>query len=77
MAFIPGIFSKNWQLKLLATSVAVLLWTVPRFETQSTQVLEDIPIVVDLTDPRWALVGPPTPAWSRSPSPARPETSSP
>ena len=62
MSFVPGILSKNWRLKLLATCVAILLWTVPRFEAQNTQVLEDIPVVVDLTDPRWALVGPPTPA---------------
>jgi hypothetical protein len=53
----PRIFTKNWQLKLLALAVAVLLWTVPRFEAQETQTLEDIPIEVNLTDQDWALVG--------------------
>ncbi len=56
MAPFPRIFTKNWQLKLLAVGVAVLLWTVPRFEAQDTRVLEDVPVEVSLTDPDWALV---------------------
>jgi len=42
--------------------MALLLWTVPRFEGQNTQILEDIPIRVQLSDPSWALVGDPSPA---------------
>ncbi len=57
MALFPRILTKNWQLKLLALAVAVLLWTVPRFEAQETQTLEDIPVEVGLTDQDWALVG--------------------
>ena len=62
MSFLPRILTKNWQLKILAGGMAVLLWTVPRFEGQSSQILEDVPVRVDLTDPRWALVGDASPA---------------
>ena len=62
MSLLPRIFTKNWQLKISAVGMAVLLWTVPRFEEQSSQILEDIPVRVDLTDPGWALVGDPSPA---------------
>jgi YbbR domain-containing protein len=56
VALFPRIFTKNWQLKVLAVAVAVMLWTVPRFEVQSTQVLDDIPVEVGLSDPGWTLV---------------------
>jgi YbbR domain-containing protein len=56
MALFPRIFTKNWQLKLLAVAVAVMLWTVPRFEVQRTQILENIPVEVGLSDPEWTLV---------------------
>ncbi|MBT8395733.1 MAG: hypothetical protein HKO65_13030 [Gemmatimonadetes bacterium] len=62
MGLLPGVFERNWQLKVLALAVAVLLWTVPRFEAQDTRVLEDIPVLVDLVDPEWARVGDPVPA---------------
>jgi YbbR domain-containing protein len=62
VSFLPGILSKNWQLKVLAVFMAVLLWTVPRFEAQNSQVLEDIPVRVQLTDPNWGLLGDPSPA---------------
>ena len=61
MSFLPGVLSRNWQLKVSALAMAVLLWTVPRFDAQSSQVLEDIPIRVQLSDPNWALVGDPSP----------------
>ena len=62
MSFVPGVIAKNWQLKVLAGAMAVLLWTVPRFEAQSSQVLEDVPVRVDLADPNWVLVGDPSPS---------------
>ena len=62
MAFLPGILERNWQLKVLALAMAVLLWTVPRFEGQSSRVLDEIPVRVQLNDPNWALVGEPVPA---------------
>jgi len=62
VSFLPGILTKNWQLKLAALAMAVLLWTVPRFEVPSSQVLDDIPVRVDLNDPEWSLVGDPSPS---------------
>jgi YbbR domain-containing protein len=62
VAFLPRILTKNWQLKVSAVGMAVLLWTVPRFEGQSSQILEDIPVRVQLSDPNWVLVGEPSPA---------------
>ncbi len=62
MGLLPGVFARNWQLKLLALAVAVLLWTVPRFEAQDTRELEEIPVLVDLLDPEWARVGDPDPS---------------
>ena len=62
MSLLPGLVTKNWQLKTSAVAMAVLLWTVPRFESQSSQVLEDIPVRVQLNDPNWALAGEPAPA---------------
>jgi YbbR domain-containing protein len=58
----PGILTRNWQLKLSALAMAVLLWTVPEFETQRSQVLQDVPVRVQLNDPQWALRGEPLPA---------------
>ena len=62
MRFFPGIITRNWQLKVSALAMAVLLWTVPEFETQSSQVLENVPVRVQLNDPQWALLGEPLPA---------------
>jgi len=61
--FLPGILSKNWQLKVMALTMAVLLWTVPRFEAQDSRVLEDIPVQVQLNDLNWVQVGTPSPAF--------------
>jgi YbbR domain-containing protein len=62
----PQIVARNWQLKLSALAMAVLLWTVPRFEAQSSRVLEDLPIRVQLNDPEWVLVGEPLPTSIRA-----------
>jgi YbbR domain-containing protein len=62
VSLLPGIVSKNWHLKVLAVLMAILLWTVPRFEAQNSQVLEDVPVRVQLTDPNWGLLGDPSPA---------------
>jgi YbbR domain-containing protein len=66
MSRFPGLFSKNWQLKLSALALAVLLWTVPRFEAQSSRVLDDLPVRVQLNDPEWVLAGEPLPASVRA-----------
>jgi len=62
----PGILTKNWQLKMSALAMAVLLWTVPRFEAQSSRVFEEIPIRVQLNDPEWVLAGDPSPSTVRA-----------
>ncbi len=62
MRLLPGFLSRNWQLKLSAFALAVLLWTVPRFEAPARQTLEDVPVRVQLNDPEWALRGDPLPS---------------
>jgi len=59
--FFPGVITRNWQLKISALAMAVLLWTVPEFERQSSQVLENVPVRVQLLDPQWALLREPLP----------------
>lgn len=62
MNFFHGILTKNWQLKLSALGLAVLLWTVPELGQEGSQVLEDIPVRVQLNDPEWALTQEPLPS---------------
>lgn len=62
MSVVPRILARNWQLKASALAMAVLLWTVPRFDAQGSRVLEDVPVRVQLNDPLWTLVGEATPA---------------
>ncbi len=61
MAVLPGVVTRHWQLKLSALAMAVMLWTVPRFEAQSRQRYEGVRVRVDLNDPEWALKGEPIP----------------
>jgi YbbR domain-containing protein len=58
----PGILARNWQLKLSALAMAVLLWTVPELGQEGSQTLEGIPVRVQLNDPEWALLQEPLPA---------------
>lgn len=62
MRLLPEVLSRNWQLKVSAIALAVLLWTVPRFEAPSRQTLQNVPVRVQLTDPQWALESEPLPA---------------
>lgn len=61
MRFFPGILTRNWQLKLSALAMAVILWTLPKFEAQSSQTLT-VPVQVQLNDPQWALLREPLPS---------------
>lgn len=61
MRFLPRVLTHNWQLKLSAIALAVLLWTVPRFETPSRQTLPGLPVRVQLNDPNFAVLGLPDP----------------
>jgi YbbR domain-containing protein len=57
VSFVPRILAKNWQLKLAALAMAILLWTVPRFDAQDSRVLQNVPVRVQLNDPMWTQVG--------------------
>ncbi|MFC1661680.1 YbbR-like domain-containing protein [Gemmatimonadota bacterium] len=61
MKLFPEILARNWQLKVSAFALAVLLWTFPRLESQNRQILEDVPVRVQLDDPEWVLRGDPLP----------------
>lgn len=65
MQVFPAVIRRNWQLKLSAIAMAALLWTVPELGKESRQVLEAVPVRVQLNDPQWALVQDPTPATVR------------
>jgi YbbR domain-containing protein len=58
----PSIIRRNWQLKLSAFALAVLLWTVPELGKEGRQVFEDVPVRVQLNDPQWAVTQDPIPA---------------
>jgi YbbR domain-containing protein len=60
MDLLPGILARNWQLKLAAFAIALLLWIVVRLDSANRQ---SIPAQVQIenTDPDWALVGEPLP----------------
>jgi YbbR domain-containing protein len=61
VSILPGFLTRHWQLKLSAVAMAVLLWTVPRFEAPSRQVLT-APVRVQLNVPEYARLGDPDPA---------------
>jgi YbbR domain-containing protein len=65
VSILPGFLARHWQLKISALAMAVLLWTVPRFEAISSEVLEAVPVRVQLDDPRYARLGSPDPATIR------------
>lgn len=61
MRIFPGLVTRNWQLKISALGLAVLLWTVPELGKEGSQVLQNIPVRVQLNDPQWALTQEPLP----------------
>lgn len=65
MRFFPGLIARNWQLKLSAFAMAVLLWTVPELGEEGRQVMEDVPVRVQLNDPQWAVAQEPIPSTVR------------
>jgi len=60
MGLIPGVLSRNWQLKLSAFAIALLLWVTVRVDSANRQ---SIPAQVQIEnqDPGWSLVGEPLP----------------
>jgi YbbR domain-containing protein len=59
---LSGLFTRNWTLKLAAFGVALLLWIAVRAETPSIQDFPRVPVQVEVSDPRWALVGEASPS---------------
>jgi YbbR domain-containing protein len=59
---LAGVLSRNWTLKLAAFGAALLLWVAVRAETPSRQDFPGVPVQVDVSDPRWALVGEASPS---------------
>lgn len=63
MTNVPAIsLRRNWQLKIAAFFLAVLLWSVVRVGAVSRQDLPGVPVRIQLTDPEWFAVGEATPA---------------
>lgn len=58
----PGVFRRNWQLKIAAFFLAVLLWATVRVGAVSRQDVPGVPIRVQLTDPEWFPVGEASPS---------------
>lgn len=65
MKLFPELITRNWQLKLSACAMAVLLWTVPELGKEGRQVFDNVPVRVLLNDPQWAKVQGPLPATVR------------
>lgn len=61
MKYVPGMFIRNWKLKLAAVGMAILLWGVMR-QPASQGAVPNVPIEVQVDDPRWQLVSEPEPA---------------
>ena len=61
MGSFSGLLTRRWTLKLAAFAVALLLWVAVRAEAPNRQELTGVPVMVDLEDPGWALVGEPMP----------------
>ena len=61
---LAGIVTRNWQLKLAALAVALLLWAIMRMSDDRIGVLEipDVPVEVEQRGQDWVLVGLPAPA---------------
>ncbi|MGH7457812.1 MAG: hypothetical protein ACREKN_01855 [Longimicrobiaceae bacterium] len=61
MAKLLGFLTTNWQLKLLALALAVLLWVVVSADQLRTEWIT-VPVEVELGDESYALVSGPVPA---------------
>ncbi len=59
-SFSPRRVLRNWQLKLAALALAVLLWVLVRAE-QSTEQWMQVRVEAQLLDPAYTLTAPPAP----------------
>ena len=62
MASADGAVLHNWRLKLSALGLAIFLWGLVQTEPRNSETFSSIPILVEVADTAWTLVGPPTPA---------------
>ncbi len=53
---------REWNLKLAALAVALLLWATVKSEELVSTAVTDVPVGVNLRDPRWQLASQPSPA---------------
>jgi YbbR domain-containing protein len=61
VTILPGFVARHWQLKISALAMAVLLWTVPRFEAPREEAQEGVTVLVQSNDSAYALLGDPEP----------------
>ncbi|MDH3223033.1 MAG: hypothetical protein OEO23_04890, partial [Gemmatimonadota bacterium] len=57
MRFLPGILTRNWTLKFVAFTLAILLWTLVRVEVPDRQAISGVPVDVQVNDDAWLLSG--------------------
>jgi len=60
VTILPGFVTRHWQLKISALAMAVLLWTVPRFEAPREET-HTVTLRVQNNDSAYALLGDPEP----------------
>lgn len=62
MSVLPAAVTRNWTLKLASLGLAVFLWAVVRAEPPDRQVLDEVPVLVQVGDLDWREAAPPEPA---------------
>lgn len=62
MSVLPQVVTRNWRLKLSALGLAVFLWAIVTIQPRNREILPDVPLRVEASDPDWVLVAadPPT-----------------
>ncbi|HEX9887012.1 MAG TPA: YbbR-like domain-containing protein [Longimicrobiales bacterium] len=53
---------RNWGLKFAALGLAIFLWAVVQADPDSTNTVLSVPVLVQVDNPEWTPLGPPTPA---------------
>lgn len=61
MQISPRLITENWELKLTALGLAVLLWAGVRSETQTRYRMQNVPVMVRTAEQEWVRVAPPAP----------------
>lgn len=61
MRLTPGLVTNNWELKITALGLALLLWAAVRSETTTRYTIKNVPVRVRLVDDEWVRIAPPAP----------------